>query len=315
MSAATTAVPSIFEYPDFASYLRSSLEALRPAGAKFSLRNVARRVRRSPSLLAMVARGDRRAQPELAVEICKVFGLSSGEAEFAEALVEYEHARTVVAKSKAAERLRLLKPRHGDLILDLDAFALISSWHHYAILEMSCMVRFVEDPEWIAKALGPTISATMAAESLELLARLGLLRRDGAGRLTKSVSRVGTPKGIPSAAVRSFHKQILMRAHQAIDRQEIKDRLVTSATVAIPSSIVPEVQARIVQFRDELLSFIHEQDLEADTVYQVSMQFFRAMAEPPPAAGVAVVPEGAVMTRPKRGARARPAKASDDGDD
>ena len=273
--------PSIYEYPDFSSYLRSSLEALRPAGNKYSLRNVARRVGRSPSLLAMVARGDRRPQPELAAEICRVLGLTRTETQFAEALVDFERARTVNAKSKAADRQRVLKPRHGDLILELDTFALISSWHHSTIVELACTEGFQEDPAWIARMLGSTVSAVMAAESLALLQRLGLLRRSAQGRLVKSAATIGTPKGMPSAAVRSFHKQILMRAHQAIERQQLAERLVTSVTIAVPVSIVPEVKERIIAFRDELLTFLREHPAARDTVYQLSMQFFRATAEPP----------------------------------
>ena len=272
--------PSIYEYPDFSSYLRSSLEALRPAGNKYSLRNVARRVGRSPSLLAMVARGDRRPQPELAAEICHVLGLTRRESQFAEALVEYERARTVNAKSKAADRLRVLKPRHGDLILELDTFALISSWHHSAVVELSCIKGFSEDPDWIAAALGPTISSAMAAESLALLQKLGLLKRVG-GRLVKSAATIATPKGIPSAVIRAAHKQILTRAHQAIDRHAVHDRFGTSATIAIPSKVIPEVAARITAFRDELMTFLREQEGERDTVYHLTMQFFRALVDAP----------------------------------
>lgn len=269
-------VPSIFEYADFASYLRSSLEALRPEGTKYSLRNVARRVERSPSLLAMVARGDRRPQPELAAEICRVFGLAKAEVQFAEALVEYERARTVAAKTKAAETLRALKPRHDDLIVDLDSFALIASWHNYTVLELSCTPSFREDPEWISRMLGPTVSVEMAAESLALLQRLGLLVRTESGRLMKASATVRTPKDLTSAAIRRHHKQNLMRAHHAIDRQPIDQRFVTSATIAMPASILPEIKNRVGAFRDELLAFIESQPGPRDAVYQLTIPFFRA---------------------------------------
>jgi uncharacterized protein (TIGR02147 family) len=272
--------PSIYEYPDFSSYLRSSLEALRPAGNKYSLRNVARRVGRSPSLLAMVARGDRRPQPELAAEICRVLGLTRTEAQFAEALVEYERARTVIAKTRAADRLRLLKPRHGDLILELETFALVSNWHHGAIVELACTKQFVEDPKWIAKALGATVSPAMAEESLALLQRLGLLTRDESGKLQKSAPTILSPKGMSSTALRAFHKKIMMRANQAIDRQPVGERYFTSVTVAIPAAVIPEINDKIKSFRDELMTFLREQKVADDAVYHLSMQFFRATPEP-----------------------------------
>lgn len=274
-------VPSIYDFPDFASFLRSSLEALRPEGHRYSLRNLARRAGRSPSLLAMVARGERRVQPELAGEICSLLGLTPVEVTFAEALVEFERARTVSAKTRAAEQLRALRPRQGDLILELDTFTLISSWHHSVIIELACTEAFQENAAWICRQLGGSVTPAMVEDSLALLVRLGLLMRNADGRLVKSTPTIATQKNKGSAVIRSFHKQVLMRAHRAVERQKPGERFVTTATIAVPAAIIPEINKRMVAFRDELLAFVRDHHEAGDTVYHMGMQFFRAI-EPAP---------------------------------
>mgnify|MGYP001594962487 CR=1 FL=1 len=54
------AFPSVFEFPSFADYFSQLMEAKRGRESRFSYRALARRLgKRSPSLLAMIARGER----------------------------------------------------------------------------------------------------------------------------------------------------------------------------------------------------------------------------------------------------------------
>ena len=271
--------PRIFDYAAFAPFMRDYVEFKSRSSKGTSLRALAKRLGKSPSLLAMVARGERIPTPELTTEVCSALRLDRKQTNYAVVLNGYHRAKEPGAKARFATELRALSPNSKDLLLSLDHFALMANWHHTVIMELLSLPGFIEEPASIARLLGPSVSESMVEESLSLLQRLDLIGRDEHGALRKLPSRVNTPQKVPSAAVRTFHKQVMGRAHVAIERQPIEERFFTTATIPVPKASVPEIRERIVAFRDELLGTIREREHDADEVYHLSLQFFRATQE------------------------------------
>lgn len=278
-TSASLPAPSVFTFASFGEYLAAYVEFMRAKNPAFSARALAKRLRRSPSLLTMIARGERRAQPDLVQDLAEHIGLTPVERDFAEALLNFERAKSQPARARFAAKLRLLKPSNDDLLLTLDQFELVSNWHHSVILELIRLPRFREEPEEVARYLGITVTPDMVRESITLLERLGLAARDAKGKLYKTNETIRTPEGFPSQAIRAHHKQMLMRAHQAIERQPVPVRLFSSATLPVPASKVKEIADRIVAFREQLMADL---DLTAnpDEVYHLNFQFFRSTTDP-----------------------------------
>ncbi len=272
--------PSVFAFASFGEYLAAYVEFQRTRNAAFSARALAKRLGRSPSLLTMIARGERRPQPDLVQDLAEHIGLTPVERDFVDALLNFERAKSVPARARFAAKLRLLKPSNDDLLLTLDQFELVSNWHHYTILELIRLPRFREDSAEIARYLGMTVTADMVRESIVLLERLGLAARDGTGKLFKSNETIRTPENFPSQAIRAHHKQMLMRAHQAIERQPVQQRLFSSATLPVSASKVKEISDRIVAFREQLMADVELLGAPADEVYHLTFQFFRGTVEP-----------------------------------
>ncbi len=271
--------PSIFAYPNFGEFFAAQIEHQRQKNPAFSCRALARRLGRSPSLLTMIARGERMPQTDLVQELAGPMGLSDPEREYAETLVNFQRAKSVPARQRFASKLRQLKPANDDLLLTLDQFEMIANWYHLTVLELTQLPGFVEDLGQISRYLGLTVTPDMVRESIELLLRLGLAARDEKGRLYKVKNVVHTPRNIPSAAIRTFHRQMMMRAHQAVERQSVKERYLTASTLTVPASKLPEVMAKIAAFREQMLADLREAK-DANEIYQLNIQFFRATTEP-----------------------------------
>ncbi len=269
--------PEIYQYSHFGPFLTDYVNYRKEERPGFSLRNLAKRVNRSPSLIAMISRGERIPAPDLTSEICDALKLKAAETKYAVALNNYHRAKTPAAKRKHAELLRILKPKSSDLQLDLDSFEMMSRWYHIVILEMISLQGFKEDRKAIADELGSSVTTKMVKDSIELLIRLGIVTRTKNGKLKRRPNKVLIPKTVPSAAIRSFHKEVLLRAHQAIERQSMKERYFSTATVAVPEHLIPEISEKIANFRDELISFITENNDSKDSrIYHLGFQFFRS---------------------------------------
>lgn len=269
---------SIYTYGSFGEYFSHYVRHRKTAGGgRVSYRAMARRLRlKSPSLLAMIARGERHPTPAMLHKLCDYMQLSGPEARYAEALVGFKRARDIEEQLRCARELRRLKPANSELVLELETLEMIAKWYAVVILEMTRLPDFKPDAEWISRRLGATVSAEMARETLATLERHGLLEKDKRGRVRKVAEVVRSTVNLPATAIRSFHKQVLLRAHQAIDRQTVQERYFTTLTLPVPKSKIAQASKLIGQFRDEFMRQISEDGDTPDEIYHLAVQFFRA---------------------------------------
>jgi uncharacterized protein (TIGR02147 family) len=269
----------IFGFASFGAFLGDYVQRRREAERAFSFAVMGRSLKlRSRSLLPMIARGERFPSAELLDRLAAYMGLNADETRYAEALVGFHRSKSVPTRLKHAEVIRVLKPSNDEFVLEIDTLEMISRWHHVAVLELTELPTWREEPTWIASALGPSVTPAMAEESLALLQRLGRLLRDETGRLRKANDVVRTTKSVSGAVVRSFHKQMLTKAHAAIERQPMDERYFTGLSLPIPTAKLGEARRLIAEFRD---AFLRQMGAETpDEVYHLAVQLFRLTPEP-----------------------------------
>lgn len=264
----------IFNFPDFSSYVAHFVKSRKEVDPTFSYRRFSRRLGlKSESLLRMVASGKRKATPDLVFRIGSALGFNSKELEYAEALAGLQRARNLAEKSRYADKLRGLSPDSQPQLIEIDRLEFISSWHHIAILEMMELKDFKNDPIWISQRLGGTVSARAVIDALERLKRVGLLRANPDGTLTRIAKSLKTPPNIPSRAVRGFHRQMINKAIDAIEGQTVAERLLESMTLTIDATKLKAVCELAEEFRKKVAKVA--QVGKGDETYQLNVQFFR----------------------------------------
>jgi uncharacterized protein (TIGR02147 family) len=267
----------IFHFPDFSSYVAHYVKARKDADPSFSYRRFSRRLGlKSESLLRMVASGKRKATPDLVYRIGAALGFNSKELEYAEALAGLQRARNLVEKSRFADKLRQLSPELDGAqpqLIEIDHLEFISSWQHIAILEMTELADFRHDPIWISQRLGGAVSVRAVIDALERLKRVGLLKQNSDGSLTRIAKSLKTPPNIPSRAVRGFHRQMINKALDAIEGQNVTERLLESMTLTVDSSKLKAVTELAEEFRKKVAKVAQVE--RGDETYQLNIQFFR----------------------------------------
>jgi uncharacterized protein (TIGR02147 family) len=238
----------------------------------YSLRAFARDIGMSQPLLSLVLNGQRPLTLKQAHKVVALLGLNSvQEKRFIEATLA-----SLPQNAKITQRVRLARERIDVSFLprnlDIEKYHAIASWHHFAILDLATTTRFRSDPAWIASRLG--LSRVEAADAIERLLLLGLLRREG-GRLVKSSLHIQFPTRESRAAVRAFHQQMIGKAQEQLhhaDPESFARRSITGHTVAVDTSRLDEAREFISAMQAE---FIRRFSVGTpDEVYQLNIQLF-----------------------------------------
>lgn len=265
---------SIYDYLDYRTFLRDWCEWQRGQSKTFSFRQFALNAGlSSPSYLKMVIDGQRGLTPNSIRKFVTALKLKRHEARFFEDLVYFTQAKSHEEKNYHYKKLttsrRFLKVRH----LENDQYEYFSKWYYAVIREMVCLPAFNEDPVWIAKKLKPNVTASEAKATIDLLLRLGLLKRDGAGKLVQTDKSVATADEVKSLALGNFHREMIHKAAEAVTNNRAKHRSISSLTVALSADKFKEVKDRINEFRKELRALLEECD-SPQAIYQINFQLF-----------------------------------------
>ena len=263
--------PDIFRYLDYRDFLRDFFQHLLAKNRKYSQRWIAQKAGwKSPQLISMILKGDRKLSIESAQLLSLALGLSEREEEYLLILVELEHATHQAKQIEILERIRF--QFQNGLFMDLpDAgFEYIKKWFYPAVRELCAVTSFSVTRERVAEAL--SISFEEAEEALVMLEAKGFIRKNLSGNFERSESSIKAADHVSPLIMLQYHLQILERAFQAVHlRREF--RHFDSLVVALPHKDVETVRDKIRQFVREL-DMLGEGAGRRDDVFQLNIQFF-----------------------------------------
>lgn len=257
----------ILEQSSYASILRDELARRTQANPRYSQRAFARDLGLSPGEVSEVLRGVRKLSLRSVLRIAKSLSLNEAETRHLGYLVQWERASGV-------DKEVLPGPARRQS-LSTTMFNLVSDWYCFAILNLADCEGFRWNVKWIAKRL--SISAAEVAAGLDRLEQVGLVERKN-GRYSVCRDYVLSPDGIPSEAIRNFHRQILQKASRALDLQKISEREISGVGFAVDPKSLPAIKKEISSFLDGMVAK-YGRGRHLKEVYQCEVALFR-LSEP-----------------------------------
>lgn len=266
--------PSVYDYLDYRSYLSDLFHYLKADGSHFSYRYFSNKAGfASPNFLQLVINGRRNLTNASIAKVAKGFGLKKKEREFFEYMVFMNQATLHDEKDHYYCKMMSMAGCKNIRAIAKDQYEYFSKWYYPAIREMLSFGREALTPEQIADSLNPKITAKQAATALRLLERLKLIVQNDHGRWEQVDRDVSTGPEIKSMAVANFHKEMLKLASESMDRFDAAQRDISALTLSIDRENLPELKARLISFRQELMA-LARYDEEPDMVVQLNMQLF-----------------------------------------
>lgn len=265
---------SVFSYLDYRAFLRDHYAERKAKGRGFSFRVFSRLAGLgSPNYLKLVMDGDRSLTPEMSERFAKACGLTGEPAAYFVELVAFNQARTATDREAAWARLSGFRRYREAHRLELAHAAYHSTWYLPAIRELAARADFRAEPAWIAPRLRPPITELEAERALATLFELGLLVRGARGRATQGEAIVTTGPETRGMHITSYHRAMLARATDAIDRVPAAERDISSLTLAVSAGGLATIKERIQRFRRELLELSATED-DPREVVQIGFQLF-----------------------------------------
>lgn len=238
----------------FIKHLQHTLEKKLEQNPSYSLRAFAASLSVEASSLSQILRGKRPLSAKMKIRLLKALELD-------EKTISLLSAHKAIGDLEQKERVQL----------SMDAFQLISGWHHFAILELIHTKDFIGEPRWIAKRLG--IRPMEVNLAVDRLVRLGYLEIKNDAWIDRIETAEIYADEFSSAAQKKLQKNILGLAGQAIDNVPYEDRVQSSMTLAVSKKKIPLLRKRVRKFLAELEKEL-EADEDRDEVYQLTSAIF-----------------------------------------
>ncbi len=265
---------SIFDFQDIKSYLLFVRRYLLVRRHKpITLEKWASRLGyRSPRSIAMVLKGQRLPSEDMVLLIAKDLGLGDKEKQYLRLLVRLEKLKTKNADlSEIYTQIEEINPKTGKIPIEANAFAYIAQWQHLVLRQLLSLKRSHSNIPWMIWQLRNKLSEGELMKTLETLTNLGMLKKISSGwKLLDSGVITGTD--VPSKAIQLHHSQMMERAQEALQEQDVLDREFTSVTLGFPPEKIKEAKEMIRHFRDNFDKKFRTKN--TDQVYQLNIQFF-----------------------------------------
>lgn len=257
---------TVLEASTVQEFLTRELDRRIGVNPRYSQRGFARSLGLSPGELSEVLRGKRKLGLKAALKISRSMGLNPAETKHLLHLAQIEKSKEWQIETRLTAELAPL----STTAVNEDVFHLVSEWFYFAVLNLVDTTDFRWNSIWIAKRLG--LTRTQARTAMDRLLRLGLVKREN-GRTRSVKDAVFSASGVPSEAIRNYHKQMLRKAIDALDFQPVQARDITGVGFACDPRDVDAIGREIAEFQEKLASKYSKGKLSE--VYHLEMAFFK----------------------------------------
>lgn len=267
-------LPNLLLYSDYRVFLKEYYETHKSANPSFSYRYLSQKAGiNSSAFYKYIMDGKRNLTKTTIVKTCAAFKLQDKDAEYFENLVFFNQAKSIKEKNLYFDKLTRLRGNYDKRKVKEDQYAFYGEWHHSAIRELLECLRFTGDFESLAKRLTPAISPKHAEESLALLARLGMAKKNAQGRWRQSDPVLTTGGQVDAKVVVQFQQKMLQLAMDAFDRAKAEERLMSSTTFGISPENFDLFKKKIRELKAELLE-LARLDQKPTRAYQLNVNLF-----------------------------------------
>lgn len=263
----------MFDFLDYREFLREVYQRNKAVDPKFSCRYIAAKVGfKSASYFTQVLHGRTDMTPAMALRFAEFLKMERRESDYLELLVLYARSKSATERRCYLEQLAAFRESKARLVPP-EHYEFYECWHHTAVRELLYIEPFAGDYAYLAKRIRPAIPVAKARESIELLLRLGMARREGDLVVRSSTQSTTTGEAVRAVQVDQFHTACLQLAQSTIDEMPREERNLSTLTVTLSPAAIERVNQEIGDFRRRILA-IAEADSNETEVYHMGIQFF-----------------------------------------
>lgn len=265
---------NIFKYIDYRQYLAEYYEYQKANTTHFSYRYFSNKAGiKSPNFLKQVIDGDRNLTSSMVEKFISALKLNKKESVYFRNLVNFNQAKTAAEKQEYYSVILSMSGFVKEHQLTEDQYAYYKNWYNVIVRELVTLADFKNNYSLIGDYLEPPISREEVVESLELMVRLELLKKQNGQYVhTEPALNSGQDKNL-ALARRSFNKKMIELAAESLNKFEINERYAAGVTMGISKSCYDVILAEFSAFKERVIAIV-DKDKDSSRVYQMNLQLY-----------------------------------------
>ncbi|MFK7826332.1 MAG: TIGR02147 family protein [Oligoflexales bacterium] len=267
----------ITNYIDIKQYLLGIYKIVKFKLGSYSYAKYTKDLGLTPSCnLSLVINGSLTLSPKNAAKIARVLDIHQDQRRYFTTLVKYTYCKNENEREDLFQQLLRIKNKIRGFSSNKLMSDYYSLWFNPIIRELISLDDFDGTPEWIRSRITFPLSNKQIKESLNLLEKLKLVKKDkNSNRYIKVVDKIESDDKTDILSIINFHYNTIDMGKAAITRIPANKREIRSLTFTIPNGFIDKVKKEIALWMDQLLKLEetakNSQDKE---VFQFNVQFF-----------------------------------------
>jgi uncharacterized protein (TIGR02147 family) len=264
----------IFKYIDYRKFLSDYYSEKKKTTHFFSYRYFSNKANiKSPVFLKQVIEGQRNLTLQAIEKFIGALNLNKKEATFFRHLVQFNQSKTAFEKQEHYSVMLSMIDYVNEHRLTADQYIYFEKWHNSAVRELVCLHDFRDNWDLLAKSVRPAISPKDAKQSVQLLVRLNLVKKQKNGVYKQTNSAITSGSEMLSLARRSFNSTMLLLARDSNESLPPDARNISGITMGISKACYDVLLAELAAFKERIVSIVNR-DEESSRVYQFNFQLF-----------------------------------------
>ncbi|MDB5048640.1 MAG: hypothetical protein JWO30_1711 [Fibrobacteres bacterium] len=264
---------SVFDYFDYRRCLDGFYKYRKSLNSRFSHRSFALKAGyKSSGLFIQLVKGKLNLTRKMLPGFIRAMGLGGAEGEYFGLMVNFTHARNAVARQHWFQMMIPLLPSAAKTVA-MEQKKYYENWYNVAIREALSILDISDDFEEIADFIQPPIAVGQARASMELLAGLGMIRRDRNGFWRGTDAILASSPDLGPFLIHSYQGSLIDLGKEALQRYERELRNVACLTFSLSEQGHQRLNLKVESFFNDVLELVRS-DEGMDRVGQLNIQYF-----------------------------------------
>ncbi len=202
-----------------------------------------------------------------------VYELDASEAMYFRTLVNFNQSASVSERELLFDQLIALN-KTPKKELNQNHLDFYREWYHSVVRSMLEVFDVKDDASVLALHIRPKVSLTKIRKSMELLKKLGLIRKSKEGVWRPSDKAISGAGLFKDEMVLQYQSQKLTQGVQAHFAKTDRTKMLATVTGSFSEEMLEKVREKALKFQSEIRSMIHKDTRKATVTYQINLQLF-----------------------------------------
>lgn len=268
-------VSNLYEFADFRKFLEDYQVRRQAEDKTFTRSKLCRELGlpNTRSYFNDIVKGAKPLSKNAVERFVRALRMDEEEARYFRVLVDFNQSVHSLERELLFDQLVALN-RTPARFVSPEEYEFYRYWHNTTIYSLLDVIDFKDDYTGLAKKIFPPITPGQARESVSLLKKLGLVRKNKAGFWKPAAKTLDSGGYAQNELIKQYQLQCLELAKKAMLMDRKAARNFSTITLSVSTKGYELIEKKLQQFKAEVRSIAHREEEPADRVYQLNVQYF-----------------------------------------